>query len=84
MYVFWGQIRGWPFEEYCSVLREEIVHALAPCVNVLLHTPHPHDRSIQPAFFSLGARQRNVECLEGACEKCESELAFLKHAHPPQ
>jgi hypothetical protein len=28
--------------------------------------------------------QRDVECLEAARKKCESELAFGKYTHPPQ
>jgi hypothetical protein len=66
------------------VLREEVMHALTPSVDVFLHVPRPDIRRVQSPLFTFHACQRNVECLEAARKKCESELALGKYTHPPQ
>jgi hypothetical protein len=60
------------------------MHALTPRINVFLHVPHPSIRRIQSALFTFGACQPNVERLEAAHKKCESEFLFWGYMYPPQ
>ena len=46
--------------------------------------PHPSIRCVQPALFTLGACQCNVERLEAALKKCKGGLAFWEHLYPVQ
>jgi hypothetical protein len=51
---------------------------------VFLHVPWPSIRRIQSLLFTFRTCQRDVECLEAVCKKCESKLAFKKYMHLPQ
>lgn len=64
------------------ILREEIIHTLAPRIDA--HVSHPRIPHRHPVFFSFGTCESDVECVEAPDKGGEDELSFGKNTHPMQ